>query len=143
MGTFHDGEIAGFYYENPANDLGDGENFVLERVSDDGVCRSDGESDDGRGHIDDDHDNHGSLYYLHGDEGDYGNDDQSDGDCKSRDSVYHLCIRRGNDEDHGHNDDDHENNGRTMSSNGEGNSHDGDGEEIDIDDCVAVWQVQL
>ena len=110
MGVFLDEGSAGFYYENPANDSSDGESFVRGRVSDDsGLVSDDGENDNGRGHDDDDHGYHGSLYYLRGDEGDYCSDDQSDGDWNCRDSVYHLCIYVESDVFHGHNDDDHGN----------------------------------
>ena len=46
--AFLDVGIAGFYYENPANDLSDDENLVQESVSDDGdILIDDGENDDG------------------------------------------------------------------------------------------------
>ena len=92
MRTFHDVGIAGFYYENPANDLGDDESFVQVRVSDDdGILSDDGENDDDclrndgengddRGHSDDDHDIHGNFYHLHDDEGNVGDRSQGDDD---------------------------------------------------------------
>ena len=80
MRTFHDEGIAGFYYENPANDLSDGENFVRQRVSDDGEfligVGENGDSGRGRGHSDDEHDNHVDLYYLRVGEGNVGDSGQ-------------------------------------------------------------------
>ena len=129
--TFHDGGSAGFYYENPANGVSDDGNFVRARVSEsDSFLIDDGGNDDDRGHDNDDHDYHGSLYYLHGDEGDYGNDDQGDDDCKSRDSVYHLCTYLESDAFHGHNDDDHDS--RVDDDDGKGN-HDEETGRVRID----------
>ena len=121
MRAFHDVEIAGFYYENPANDLNDDENFLQVRVSDDdGILSDDGGNDDGsyltsdegndddRGHGDDDHDIHGNFYHLHGDEGNVGSRNQTDDNHGSHDSICHLCICVKSDESHGHNDDDHD-----------------------------------
>ena len=122
MRTFHDGGIAGFCYENPANELSDDENFVRARVSDDdGVLSGDGESDDGgdcltndegsddnRGHDDDDHDIHGNFYHLHGDEGNVGGRSRNGDNHVSHGSICHLCIGVRSDESHGHNDDDHD-----------------------------------
>ena len=123
-GTFLDEGIAGFYYENPANGVSDDKNFVQEKVSEnDGF---DGENNDDRGHDDDDHDYHGGLYYLRGDEGGYDNDDQDDGDCKRRGNVYHLCICSESDGFHGHNDDDHDSRVNDDDDEG-GNNRDSDG----------------
>ena len=121
MRSFHDVGIAGFYYENPANDLSDGENFVQARVSDDGgVLSDDGENDDGscqtsdegsddnRSHDDDDHDIHGKFYHLHGDEGNVGGRSRNGDNHGSHGSICHLCIYVRSDESHGHNDDDHD-----------------------------------
>ena len=107
--TFHDEEIAGFYYENPANDWSDDENFVQERVSDDdGFLVGDGVNDDGRGRNVDDHDNRGDFYLLHGDEGNVDDDSQDDDSLGSHGGICHLWICSGNDENHGHIFDDHD-----------------------------------
>ena len=98
MRTFRDEGSAGFYYENPANDLSDGENFVQERESDDDDIligdgeNGNGENDDSRGHDDDDHDSHGNLFCLRVGEGNVGIRGHDGEDYKS----------------HGYNDDDHD-----------------------------------
>ena len=122
MKAFLDVGIAGFCYENPANNLSDDERFVQARVSDDdGILSDDGGNDDGdcltsdegndddddRSHNDEDHDIHDNFYHLHGDEGNV--DSRWSGDNHgSHDSICHLCICVRNDESHGHNDDDHD-----------------------------------
>ena len=142
MRAFHDVEIAGFYYENPATDLSDDENFVQVRVSDDdGILSGDGENDDGgcltsddgnnddRSHSDDDRDIHGNFYHLHGDEN-VDNRSQDDGDYESRGSICHLCICVRGNKSHGHNDNDH-NSG--TGDDDEENDHDDDFAGVNID----------
>ena len=134
MRVFRDEGIAGFCYENSANDLSDDENFVQVRVSDDDdILSDDGENDDGdclmndggndddRSHNDDDHDIHGNFYPLHSDEGNVGSRSQNDGDFESRGSICHVgsCVK--SDESHGHNDDDHD---LGMNDDGEGDYRD-------------------
>ena len=107
-------------------------------MSDDsGLMSDDGENDDDRGHNDDDHDYHDSLCYLHGDEGDYGNDDRSDDGCKCRDSVYHLCICLESDGFHGHNDDDHDS--RVNDADDEGENDRDSGGLIDVGESDDSW----
>ena len=114
MMIFHVEGSTGFYYENPANDLSDGDNFVRERVSDDDDIligdgeNGDGENDNDRGHSADDHGNHDGFYHFHVGEGTVGDGDQNDDNLGSRGSICHLCICSGSVENHGHDYDDHD-----------------------------------
>ena len=128
--TFHDGENTGFYYENPANDLSDGDSFVRVKVNDDGGFLSDdGVNDDGRGHNVDDHDNLFGFYHLHVDEGNVDDDGQNDDDHRSHGSNCHACICSGSVGNHGHNFDDHD---PRTSDDDETNSLGVGVEEVDI-----------
>ena len=130
MMIFHVEGSTGFYYENPANDWSDDENFVQERVSDDdGFLVGDGVNDDGRGRNVDDHDNRDDFYHLHGDEENVDDDNQGDDNLGSHGGICHLCICSGSVENHGHNSDDHN---LTMSDDGETNNLGGKVEEVDI-----------
>ena len=144
MEAFPDVGIAGFYYENPANDLSDDESFVQVRVCDDGsILSDDGENDDDcllndgengddddRSHNDDDHDIRGNFYHLHDDEGNVDSRSQSDDGHASRGSICHVgsCVK--SDESHGHNDDDHD---LEMNDDGEENDRDDDLTGVNID----------
>ena len=114
MRTFCDEGSAGFYYENPANDLSDGENFVQERESDDDDIligdgeNGNGENDDSRGHDDDDHDSHAGFFCLRVDEGNDDIQDQDDESHESHGCICHFGSCSRSDESHGHNDDDHD-----------------------------------
>ena len=141
--VFHGVETAGFYYENPANDVNGDENFVQESVSDDddvlsdngenddGNClTSDEGSDDGRSHNDDDHDIHGSFYHLHDDEETVGDRSRNDDNHGGHGNICHLCIYVRSDESHGHNDDDHDSG---TGDDDEENDHDDDFAGVNID----------
>ena len=149
MKIFHNEGSAGFYYENPANDLSDGENFVQVRMSDDDIFligdeeNGDGENDDNRGHNADDHDNCDGSYHLHVDEESGGDGNQDDGNHKSRGDVHHVYVCGGNIENHGHGDGDHEGSNQTTSDD-EGNNLEGGDEKADIDHgscrgCASGW----
>ena len=143
--VFHGVETAGFYYENPANDVNGDENFVQESVSDDGgILIDDGENDDGNclmndgengddddhSHNDDDHDIRGNFYHLHDDEGNDGGRSRNDDNHGGHGSICHLDIYVRSDESHGHNDDDHD---LEMSDDGEENDRDDGLTGVNID----------